>query len=99
MRMNVDTWEETYRPINNSGDEYASWNGQLFETYGNDEEAVVTVARQEPRRVWTLVDTGNTLSIVNGFHYVNRVGYFITEEPWEAGATIDVAVSDSDCFQ
>jgi hypothetical protein len=96
--MNIDTWENEYRPVDNTRDEYASWDGQLFETYGKDEETVITVARQTPRRVWTLVDTDDGLVVTNGFHYVNRVGYFITEKEWENGATIDIAVSDSDAF-
>lgn len=96
--MDVTEWEDTYKPTANTGDEYASWNGQLFDTYGKDEQAVIAVATQEPRRVWTLVDTDNGLTIMNGYHYVNRVGYFITEEPWHVGATIDVTVTDGDVF-
>jgi hypothetical protein len=96
--MNVDKWEDKYRPISNTGGTYESWDGNLFETYGDDEETVITVARQTPRRVWTLVETHHGLVVTNGFHYVNRVGYFITEEEWENGATIDVPVTDDNIF-
>lgn len=96
--MNVDQWEDTYQPIQNTIDEYASWNGQMFDTYGNDENIVIGVATLEPRRVWTLVDTDNGYSIINGMHWVNRVGYFITEKQWDTGATIEVPVTNGDVF-
>ena len=31
--------------------------------------------------------------IVSGFHYVNRVGFFITEKPYEDGEDIDVKLT------
>lgn len=52
-----------------------------FETYGKDIEHVIKVADQNPKRVWTLVDGENDdLLLLNGFHYVNRIHYYITNE-------------------
>lgn len=41
-------------------------------------------------RVWTVVEGDDGLGIINGIHYVNRLGYDITEVPWVNG--IDVIV-------
>lgn len=94
----IEQWETEYQPVNNTGDEYASWNGQMFETYGDDNEAVLSVSTREPRRVWTLVDTDDGLVMTNGYLLVNRVGYFVTEKEWDLGATIEIPVTDGDVF-
>ena len=94
----IDEWESEYQPVDNTGDEYASWNGQMFETYGDDHNTVLAVATREPRRVWTLVDTDNGQVIMNGYHQVNRIGYIVTEREWELGATINIEVTDGDVF-
>jgi hypothetical protein len=42
--------------------------------------------------VWTVLDCDGALVVGSGFHYVNRVGYIITEVPVPPGdsiATID----------
>lgn len=92
MNMTVDQWESEFSPIQNVCNDFASWDGRMFETYGEDLNWVSTWARKYPQRVWTLVDDGEELSIINGFHYVNRVGYFVTDRGWETGATINVQV-------
>jgi hypothetical protein len=33
--------------------------------------------------VWTLVDDDNIWYIIPGYHLVNRIGYFVTKEPWQ----------------
>jgi hypothetical protein len=84
----LDAWEEKYCPIQNhitkDGDD-------KFETYGEELDYVRSIADTEPRRVWTLVDgdDGN-LYIVNGYHLVNRVNYFITEKPLEGDGYMEV---------
>lgn len=41
-------------------------------------------------RIWTVIegDTGRTWYASPGFHIVNKLGYVVTEVPWE-DATID----------
>ena len=72
----LDAWEEKYQPITNHFEE-----NDKFETYGEELEFV---RAQDPRCIWTLVDgdDGN-LYIVNGYHLVNRINYFVTEVPFE----------------
>ena len=98
MEITVDQWESEYQPVDNTGDEFASWNGQMFETFGDEHEMVLSVATREPRRVWTLVDTADGQFIVNGYHQVNRIGYFVTENAWDSGAVINVQVTDEHVF-
>lgn len=32
--------------------------------------------------VWTLVDGGDSCYVIPGWHFVNRLGYYVTERPW-----------------
>ena len=77
----LDAWESKYKPIKNhiSGGDYGG--DDKFETYGEELEFV---RAQDPRCIWTLVDgdDGN-LYIVNGYHFVNRINYFVTLVPFE----------------
>lgn len=96
-RITFDQWEEQYKPTTNTLDSEASFNdgtgGLMFETFGKEHEAVISVATREPRRVWTLVDCDEGQVIINGYHQVNRVGYFVTENAWPSGTDIDVRVA------
>lgn len=76
------TFDEHYRPIQNHLDPDASWNGQMFETFGAELEFVKS---QPADRVWTWTDndTGSRTTVGAGYHYVNRIGYFVTEQPHE----------------
>ncbi len=73
----VEVWEKWYKPITNhfvSDDETT-----LFETYGQEIEFVYN---QPHNHVWTWVDGVDGTYIVAGRNRVNRIGYFVTEEPW-----------------
>lgn len=89
----MEQWETKYQPVINAS-EQSSWNGTMFETYGDDYATVLTVAEKEPRRVWTWVDGDGGTFIVNGFRLVNRIGYFITEKEWNVGDHIEVQTDD-----
>ena len=80
-QLTEEEFFEKFRPIKNTlGDGEASFNGTMFETYGVELEKVRAA---DPRCVWTFV-SGDGDAIVAGFHFVNRMGYFITEVPCEA---------------
>lgn len=68
----------------------------MFAAFGQD---LQTVRRTDESRVWTVIDVDlsdgephpyegedgdNCWVIVTGYHYVNRLGYLITEAPWES---------------
>jgi len=78
---------ETFRPLKNPHGDHG-WDATLWETYGVE---LNFVRNQQPNRVWTLMndDEGN-LVIVTGFHFVNRVGYFVTEIPWAEDSVVDL---------
>lgn len=99
--MEVNEWIEQYRPVNNHLDEDASWQGEdgvgvMFETYGEELDYVLSVAKSDPKCVWTYVDgdDGSTL-VINGYHLVNRIGYFVTEVP-ATDESVFVQVSEPD---
>jgi hypothetical protein len=36
----------------------------------------------DPKHLWTIVDADGSLYAVSGWHFVNRIGYILTEEAW-----------------
>jgi hypothetical protein len=55
--------------------------GGMFETYGSENDYVKKLSRKE-NRVWTIIETDGKFSFITGYHRVNRLGHFITEEPY-----------------
>lgn len=81
IEMTEDEWFETYKPIKNHLDENASFDGHMFETY---DEEVAFVKEQDPAYIWMYGDGDDGGSYIwNGWHIVNRIGYFITEVPYD----------------
>lgn len=86
-RMSFEHWWEQFKPTGNPVE--GSGNGpkmgdagRMFETYGADLKTVQAEAIKSVDRVWTYVDDGSRYgSITPGLHFVNRLGYFITEMP------------------
>lgn len=77
--MTYDEFITTYKPRKNHLDPYASFDGYLFETFGHDLDFVLS---QNLTNIWTVIEGDNdTLYLESGFHVVNRLGYFITQEP------------------
>jgi hypothetical protein len=73
-----DEWEKKFKPINNhfskDPDEI------MFETYG---EEVEFVQNYDNKYVWTRLQGDMSDLVCAGYHYVNRMGYYITEVPWD----------------
>jgi hypothetical protein len=62
-------------------DDMCSFGGCMYETFGEDLECV---KQTDNKYIWTIVDGDDEdLIIMAGFHFVNRFGYLITNEPWE----------------
>lgn len=91
--ISVEEWDEKYKPMDNHIDLNASWEGSMFETYGAELEFV----RNTPTdRIWTYCEGDNDeILLIAGYHLVNRIGYFITREPWE-DESITILVCDSE---
>ena len=98
IEMDFDEWCDTYKPIINHIDSNASFDngdgGVMFETYGDEVEFVKS---QSPANIWMYGqgDDGGTY-VWNGWGFVNRLGYFITEVPCPDGLTIQVQVGEPD---
>ncbi|CAB4121830.1 hypothetical protein UFOVP26_33 [uncultured Caudovirales phage] len=87
-------WEEKYKPIKNHLDDNASFDGIMFETYG---EELAFVKAQAPDTIWTYGEEDDKFYIQAGWHYVNRLGYFITEVPFEDdGLCISLSADDEE---
>ena len=92
ITLNEEEFVEAYQPILNHLDSGASFDwgeghGSLFETYGEDLSFVMS---QAPETIWTLLSVDDSLTIVSGYHFVNRLGYFISKKPVERGITVQV---------
>jgi hypothetical protein len=76
---NYFAWIEKYKPVQNHITNGA-YDGTMFETYGREVEYIT---KTEENKVWTLIDNndGEGLYLVAGMYFVNRLGYFITENP------------------
>jgi hypothetical protein len=70
-------WADVFKPKTNhfNNHEY----DYLYETFGQDIEYVKSM---HPNFIWTLVSGDGCDLIVAGYAYVNRLGYYITENPW-----------------
>jgi hypothetical protein len=91
IEMDFDEWCATYKPIKNHIDKDSSFNGEMFETYGDE---VAFVKEQDNSYIWTYGDGDDGGSYIwNGWSFVNRIGYFITEVPCPIDTTIQIKVS------
>ena len=64
----------------------------VFEYYPDDPETEI-LAKTPVNRVWTVTDGGGNapFSLSAGYHLVNRMGYVITEKPWDKA-------DEADCY-
>ena len=94
IELDEEVWFETYKPIPNYLDDNASFDGYMFETYG---EEVAFVKAQDENRIWMYGsgDDGGTY-IWSGWGFVNRLGYFVTEVPFPDNTTIQIQVGEPD---
>ena len=91
VELSFEEWEHIFKPIKNHLDTNASFNGTMFETY---DEELEFVKSQSPDHIWMYGegDDGGTY-LWSGWGFINRLGYFITEEPFPPNTTIQVLVS------
>jgi hypothetical protein len=90
--MTYDEWIEKYKPIQNTITNREEYNGWMFETYDEDDAYIREYAQKHPHNVWTVL-TGTSERgdvIVQGWHYVDRYCYFITENPFDEKDEVEV---------
>ena len=93
VAMSFEDWCDAFKPQANTTTPNAPFDGNMFETYGDDLSAVIAANTVNGLNVWTAVenDDGDWV-IVDGYHRVNRMGYFITRKPAKAGEQYDVTL-------
>jgi hypothetical protein len=80
----TEFWEQ-FKPLKNTLDDNASFDGCMYETFGKELEKVRSIFETNPLTVWTIVDCDGELVISAGYGFVDRAGYLVTEVPAEAG--------------
>lgn len=94
IELTFEEWWDTYKPIPNYLDGSASFDGIMFETYG---EEVAFVKAQDPNKIWMFGDGDDGgLYIWSGWGFVNRIGYFVTEIPCPDDVIIQIQVGEPD---
>lgn len=79
--MTFEEWEEKYKPIPVAGSE------ALF----SDDYEELKDPRRRENNLWTVIEgDDNGWYITNDFHFVNRVGYILTEIDFEGGRDIEI---------
>lgn len=78
--IGYDEFIEKYKPIKNYINKEAPFDGFMFETFGRE---LNELKKYNVKNIWTIIDACEGLAIINGYHFVNRFGYFITENEWE----------------
>lgn len=82
MLITEEKFDEEFTPIQN----HLRPGETMFETFGPELDFV---RAQPDNKVWTLMDDDDgNLVIASGFHFVNRVGYYITTVPWTENTTV-----------
>lgn len=93
--MNFDEFETTYKPVKNHLNPDASYDGCMFETYDPELHYVVKHGLANHHTVWTIVniqpeeeynkhgEPNPSTAILAGYHLVDRLGYLITEKPYD----------------
>lgn len=84
--ITFEIFKEIYKPINNPFVQDSSYDGCMFETYGEEVKYVCDLINNEQKlnHVWTILDTGfEETWIFPGYFLCDRIGYLITEKPWK----------------
>jgi hypothetical protein len=90
IEMTFEEADEQFKFMVNNYDEFSSFDGLMFETYGDEVEYVKS---QPENRIWMYGDgdDGGTY-IWSGWGFVNRIGYFISEKPVPPDTKIQIKV-------
>ena len=95
-------WEEKFKPIKNHITKYPTTDSdyESFETYGAEVEYVQS--KIEDNLVWTFGDGDMCTYLSNGYHYVNRLNYYVCTVPYEEDVDYQIIAStevECDCYK
>ena len=97
VELDFETWETIFKPQTNTIDPNASFQnedgtGIMFETFGDELEYVQAT---DNHYIWTYGDGDDGGGYIwSGWHFVNRLGYFITEVPCPDDTDICVVLDE-----
>lgn len=81
--MTEDEFYEKFHPVKNHLVEDAPFDGCMFETYGQDLNYIQELrTKKNINHIWTILENEGKYYISSGYHFVNRIGYLVTEEEW-----------------
>lgn len=80
IQLTEDEFDSKYTMVKNHLDDNASLDGCMFETYDDQVKYIASLA--DTKTVWTYLEGDDDCYFVTGMHFVNRLGYFITTEPY-----------------
>jgi len=94
--ITFEAWSEKYKPIKNHITKYPNKDSEfdMFETYGEEYDHVLS---QPHNKVWTEVQGDFSMLLVPGVSIINRLGYYICEEPWTDENETVVLSMDIEC--
>ena len=94
--MTEDEFFNEFNCVKNHLDDNASFDGKMFETYGAELQHIQELCKNDlmKRTVWTIIEVEGKMFYVSGFHYVNRFGYLVTEEPVKEGFEITIELDN-----
>jgi len=77
--MNFESWCETYQPVTNPNGRAFGFDdaNYMFETFGSDLAEVERMRSIDEALIWTIVESESGDVLIEGCHFVNRVGYLI----------------------
>jgi hypothetical protein len=73
IELTWEEWVEQYKPHT---DEFG--DPKMFDTHGEEGKSAASTPNE---LVWTYLEGDTGTLITEGYHYVNRLGYYITEVP------------------
>lgn len=92
--MKYDEWFDKYKPQVNhferakqdesvADDDICGFNGRMYETFGEEKQYSFELSKTT-KKVWTIIEDGEGNEyVITGYHYINRLGYFVTEVEYE----------------
>ena len=94
--ITYEEWASKYRLMPNHVTNHSG--SYSYETYGEELEYILL---QDDKHVWTELDGDNGVYIVNGYHLVNRINYYLTNVPWQEDDDICITICEyvvCDCY-
>ena len=79
-KIEYEDWIEKFKP-------HMDENDELIRYWSEKEKIVAAV---EANKIWTQLDVDGEVIIVSGWHYVNRMDYFICDNAHREGVDYEI---------